>query len=248
MTRIVAFNGSPMGRKSRTQILVDAFLEGTRRAGAETETVFLAEHSILPCDECMSCRVPKFGGECARKDDGQALLEKALGADIVLFATPLIMDSMSGILKIFLERWLPLVDSRFQARQGQGTMPARRARIPDWIILSTCSFPEQYHFQAMSRTFRELSSRFGNRIAAEIYRGEADLFGRLGEMSHPEALGPYLDLLRTAGTEIMKNGTLSPDTADLLDRPLIPYEQYVQEGNAAWDRILEGTCRIGETH
>jgi len=247
VTRIVAFNGSPRGKNSSTQILVEAFLEGARRTGAETETVFLAEHSILPCDECMSCRVLNSGGECAKRDDGPALLEKALSADTVLFATPLIMDSMSGILKTFLERWLPLVDSRFQARQGQGTMPARTARIPDWIILSTCSFPEQFHFQAMSRTFRELSKRFGNRIAAEIYRGEADLFGRLGQVSHPEVIEPYLDLLRSAGAEFVKNGGLSADTSELLDRPLIPYEQYVEEGNATWDRILEGTCRIDET-
>jgi len=34
MTRIVAFNGSPKGRKSRTQMLVEAFLEGARSAGA----------------------------------------------------------------------------------------------------------------------------------------------------------------------------------------------------------------------
>ncbi len=246
MTRIVAFNGSPKGRKSRTQMLVEAFLEGARSAGADTETVFLAEKSILPCDECMSCRIPGSGGECPRDDDGQALLEKALDSDYVLFATPLIMDSMSGILKTFLERWLPLVDSRFQARHGQGTLPARAVRVPDWIILSTCSFPEQFHFQAMSTLFRDLSRTFGNRIAAEIYRGEADLFGRLGEMAHLDVLERYLDFLRSAGHEIVRNGSLTPDTAEALDRPLIPFDRYVAEGNAAWDRILEGTCRIDE--
>jgi hypothetical protein len=247
MPRILAFNGSPKGRKSRTQLLVEAFLEGARGEGAETGTVFLSEKTILPCDECMACWIPGAQGNCAQEDDGASLLREALDADFVLLATPLVMDSMSGIMKTFLERWLPLVDPHFRTRQGQGTLPARRGnRVPDWIIVSTCSFPEQFHFQAMSQTFRELSKRFNNRIAAEIYRGEADLFGRLGEMQHIEALRPYMDLLRTAGHEIVRNGSLSPDTNEALDRPLIPFEQYVEEGNAAWDRLLEGTCRIDE--
>jgi hypothetical protein len=55
-----------------------------------------------------------------------------------------------------------------------------------------------------------------------------------------------MDLLRTAGHEVVRNGSLSQATAEALDRPLIPFGQYVEEGNAAWDRILEGTCRIDE--
>jgi putative NADPH-quinone reductase len=246
MTRIVAFNGSPKGRKSRTQFLVDAFLEGARSAGAEAETVFLAERSIVPCDECMGCWVLNGSGECTQEDDVPALLEKAMEVDFVLLATPLLMDSMSGILKLFLERWLPLMHPRFRAEHGQGTLPARKGRVPDWIILSSCSFPEQFHFQPMSLMFRELSKSFNNRLAAEIYRGEADLFGRLGEMAHLDVLNPYMDLLRTAGHEVVRNGSLSQATAEALDRPLIPFDQYVEEGNAAWDRILEGTCRIDE--
>lgn len=244
MVRIVAFNGSPKGSASRTQLLVNAFLEGAKSAGAQTETVFLVEKSLKPCDECMSCWIPQGNGECSKNDDGNALLEKALDADFVLLATPLLMDNLSGIMKIFLERWLPLVDPRFRSKQGQGGYPAHTGKIPDWIIVSTCSFPEQFHFQAMSRVFHGLSQRFNNRIAAEIYRGEADLFGRLGEIQHIEKLKAYMDLLRTAGREVVRNGSLSAMTSEALDRPLIPFEQYVEEGNAAWDRLLEGTCPI----
>jgi len=245
MTRIVAFNGSPKGRKSRTQFLVDAFLEGARSAGAEAETVFLAERSIVPCDECMGCWI--LNGKRRMRAEGRRPLpssKKAMEADFVLLATPLLMDSMSGILKLFLERWLPLMHPRFRAQHGQGSLPARTGRVPDWIILSSCSFPEQFHFQPMSLMFRELSKSFNNHLAAEIYRGEADLFGRLGEMAHLDVLNPYMDLLRTAGREVVRNGSLSQATAEALDRPLIPFDQYVEEGNAAWDRILEGTCRI----
>jgi len=235
--KIAAFNGSPKGHASRTHLLVEAFLEGAREAGAETETFFLSEYKVLPCRECAECW--SKDGKCTQDDDGTRLLRKALSADLVLLATPLVMDSMSGLLKLFLERWLPLTEPGFRAKRGQGTRTASRRKAPDWVVLSTCSFPEQFHFQGMSTVFRGLSERFGNRIAAEIYRGESDLFGRRDEKQHPEATGPYLDLLRKAGAEIVKNGSLEAATAEALEKPLIPFEQYVSEGNATWDRILE---------
>ena len=37
----------------------------------------------------------------------------------------------------------------------------------------------------------------------------------------------------------MKKGPLEPTTAEALEKPLIPFVQYVSEGNATWDRILE---------
>ena len=237
MKRITAFNGSPKGRASRTQLLVEACHDGAREAGAETETLFLSEYRVLPCRECAECW--SKDGECAQDDDGTRLLGKALPADLVLLATPLVMDSMSGLMKLFLERWLPLTETAFRAKRGQGTRTASRRRVPDWVVLSTCSFPEQFHFQGMSAIFRGLSERFGNRIAAEIYRGESDLFGRRDENSHPEATEPYLDLLRKAGAEIVKKGSLESTTAEALEKPLIPLEQYGSEGNATWDRILE---------
>ena len=39
--KILAINGSPRGKKSNTDHILQPFLEGTCEAGAETETVYL---------------------------------------------------------------------------------------------------------------------------------------------------------------------------------------------------------------
>ena len=83
--RIAAFNGSPRGKKGNTQVLVEAFLEGARDAGAEAECVHLVEKRIKPCNACLSCWV-KTPGRCAQNDDMAPLLDQVIGSDVVVFS------------------------------------------------------------------------------------------------------------------------------------------------------------------
>ena len=39
--KILAINGSPRGKKSNTDRILQPFLEGAREAGADTETIYL---------------------------------------------------------------------------------------------------------------------------------------------------------------------------------------------------------------
>lgn len=47
--KIVVINGSPKGKLSNTNVMVDAFLKGAQEEGAETIKVFLAEKEIRDC-------------------------------------------------------------------------------------------------------------------------------------------------------------------------------------------------------
>ena len=52
--KITAINGSHRGRKGSTQFLIDQLFEGAVNAGAQCETIALAEYHI---NRCLSCRV-----------------------------------------------------------------------------------------------------------------------------------------------------------------------------------------------
>ena len=88
--KIVAFNSSPRDNEtSKTELILQKFLEGARRAGASTETVYLRRYKINDCLGCFSCWVKDLG-RCVQKDDmAEELFARYLEADIVALATPI---------------------------------------------------------------------------------------------------------------------------------------------------------------
>jgi multimeric flavodoxin WrbA len=95
--KITVFNGSPRGKRGTTNVLVEAFLSGASAAGAETENIFLVKKEIKHCLGCVACWV-KTPGKCVQKDDMEGLIEKFMGSDISVFATPIHIDNVSALL------------------------------------------------------------------------------------------------------------------------------------------------------
>jgi multimeric flavodoxin WrbA len=113
--KILAINGSPRGRRSNTDRILQPFLEGAREAGAETETVYLKDLKINHCLGCFTCWT-KTPGVCVHKDDMAALFPKVRQADVVVYATPLYVFTVSGLMKDFMDRLLPLADPHIVQR------------------------------------------------------------------------------------------------------------------------------------
>ena len=102
--KILAINGSPRGKKSNTDRILQPFLAGAREAGAETETVYLKEHKINYCLGCFNCWTVT-PGVCVQKDDMAALLEKIRGVDMLIYASPLYIFNVTAQMKTFLDRF-----------------------------------------------------------------------------------------------------------------------------------------------
>lgn len=106
MMRILALNGSHRGEAGCTQWLLDKLAEGATEAGAEFETVILAKQKIKPCNGCETCHTTHHYLQCIHEeeDDVKAIFKKMRAADILIYATPVYIFSMSGLMKTFLER------------------------------------------------------------------------------------------------------------------------------------------------
>jgi len=103
---ITVFNGSPRVEQGNTHIMVEAFSEGAQKAGAHIEPIFLQKKEINHCRGCFAC-----WGEsnvCVLDDDMTDLIGKYMGSDVVIFATPVYVDNVTGIMKQFMDR-LPLI-------------------------------------------------------------------------------------------------------------------------------------------
>lgn len=99
-------NGSPR-RNGNTAQLLQRALEGAKAAGAEVEMVNLYDHSLnyKGCMSCFACKI-KGGrkGVCSFRDDLQPILERAVGADVLVCGTPVYCGYPTANLRAFLER------------------------------------------------------------------------------------------------------------------------------------------------
>jgi len=91
------------GRKDgNTNTLVDKILEGAKASGDQTSKVFLADLKISPIGDCSACRK---AGRCSIEDDFDALMDRVLASDCVIFGTPVYWFGPSGQMKCFIDRW-----------------------------------------------------------------------------------------------------------------------------------------------
>jgi multimeric flavodoxin WrbA len=234
--KIAVFNGSPRKSAGNTHVMVEAFLEGARKVGAETEMVFLAEKNIKPCLGCFGCWT-KTPGQCVQDDDMKDLLPLA-GADILVFATPVYVDNVTGIMKNFIDRMIVGGDPHIENDEhGESWHVNGFDHTPKFVVISNCGYPEQTHFQVVSHFFHRMARNWHTKVIGEIYRGEGELLRKPPLILTP-IIARYKKLLRTAGSEIVEQGRISEETQAKLEQPLIPYDGYVNGANQSFDKIL----------
>ncbi len=101
--KVLVINGSPRA-KGNSDILCDEFIRGAEEAGHQVEKISLREKNIFPCKACYACFRT---GSCVQKDDMAEILKKAENADVFLLASPTYFLTMSGQMKVMIDRLLP---------------------------------------------------------------------------------------------------------------------------------------------
>lgn len=233
LMKISAFNGSPKADRGNTHVMVSALLEGAAQAGASTENVLLARKKIGHCIGCFTCWA-KTPGKCVLNDDIDGLLKLYMASDIVIMASPLYVDHVTGIMKDFMDRSLPLVCPQFEMGDaGQTRHVARYGKYPAIVWVSNCGFPEKDQFAvlrlACDRDIRNNKAE----IIAQIYRGQGPLLTSDNPELQP-VLNNYKDLLRRAGKDIVMNSKIPDDLQAELNKPLIPEDEYSRSANESW--------------
>ena len=102
MSKVLVISASPRG-DANSDILADQVVAGAAAAGAEVEKVRLADLTINYCLACDACQ-ETVEAECIQQDDMAELCLKLLGADAIVFASPIYFFTVSGQMKVFLDR------------------------------------------------------------------------------------------------------------------------------------------------
>jgi len=228
--------GSPRHKKSASYHVGYSFGEGLKKAGLEVEEIMLCKQKINHCQGCFTCWT-KTPGVCIHKDDMVGNLTKLQEADLIVYATPLYIYHVPGIMKDFLDRSLPLVEPYLVEKNGLTSHPRRGTSKPQNVFLiSVAGFPEPSHFDALVLAFKKT---FGT----TSYIGEI-LIGGAEMMSSDDRQNSYKKLyisVEQAGFEVAKNGVVSDETQKMIADQTFFSEKRIQNlreiGNKYWDAL-----------
>ncbi len=238
---VLAFNSSPRREKGFTAMVLERFMSGAASAGAETETVYLAEKKIADCLGCTWCWF-KTPGVCRHKDDVPELHRKMLRADVLVYATPLYICTMSAVMKRFLDRIMPLAEPYQEYRDGVCSHPHehRRDRETRTVLVSTCGFPGLRNFDPLVFTFERMAEVGGGTLHASILFPSSVLLAR-----DPCPAAEQLEYVFRAGREVVGEG-IREETVEGYSRPFVDPGEYVDELNAVFRTLRENAARQGE--
>lgn len=103
MKNVVIISSTPR-INGNSEILAKEFARGAIEAGNNVEVINLREHNLKYCIGCYACNKTQ---KCIHNDKMNEFGEKLLKADVIVFATPVYFYSMSGQLKVFIDRLVP---------------------------------------------------------------------------------------------------------------------------------------------
>ena len=98
--KVLGISGSPrLG--GNTDILLQEVLKGAESQGVETETIFICDRQIAPCEHCDSCLVL---GDCKIPDDMHDIYRQMNEADAIVIASPVHFLGLTAQLKAAVDR------------------------------------------------------------------------------------------------------------------------------------------------
>ncbi|MGL4649139.1 MAG: NAD(P)H-dependent oxidoreductase, partial [Caldilineaceae bacterium] len=131
--RITILDGHPQPETGWVEYLA-ALTAALQAGGAEVAHLPLRSLELRPCTGCFGCWV-KTPGACSVPDDSVQTCKAQISADLVIWASPMIMGFPSALLKQVLDKSIPLVHPYFTVVDGEFHHRARYERYPRIALL-----------------------------------------------------------------------------------------------------------------
>lgn len=203
--------------------ILNALIRGLESGGARVDLLHAAKLQVGPCLACLGC-MHKTPGVCVQRDDMDkvtALMQKA--AWLVL-ASPVYVDSFSAQLKVILDRCVCGLEPYLIRGPDQRVRHPPAWQAPsNWLLVSTCGFPEPETFEPIKAAFRAAAANMG-----ASSRGELLIPGSIALQMEPAALGPHLELVQEAGAQAARDGCINPALLARINRPPLGVDRYLK--------------------
>jgi multimeric flavodoxin WrbA len=127
MIKVVGVSGSPRKSGNTDRCLKEALAACSKESS--TEMISLANLRIAECDGCYRCRKEGTASlPCPANDDDMSGLYGTLAsADGFIFASPVYYGSVTGIMKTFMDRFIPFYDDAESKSELKGALRLKPA-------------------------------------------------------------------------------------------------------------------------
>jgi len=221
--KVVAINGSPKKSKGYTAQILDPLIKGMSNAKAEVTLLYTSKLKIKPCTGEFHCWFKK-PGECILNDDMQSVYKILIDSDILILATPVYIP-LPGDMQNLINRLLPLMEPILENKNGRTRAKFHdQARIKKIILVATSGWWELENFDTVKHIVEELAANFNVEFGGAVLRPNSTAMN-----SHPDDKKIIIATLEEAGYQLIKEGKISPDKLELISKPLISFEEYLNE-------------------
>jgi len=205
---ILAVTTSPNGQKSQTLRLVEAVFDGARSCGAVTEIVNLCELDIRFCNGCRACFA---AGRCVFRDDYQALLDRMLAADGMVWGSPNYSFCVPARMKALIDRMADVIHC--QLFDGKYSVAVSTAGRDDVIITDY-----------LRRVLLDFGSFVTGCTGAVVTRG-------------PQAMDQAESIARELGRQLAEDIAARrgyPEQRKLIDENRREFQEKVRQNSGRW--------------
>ena len=219
-------------KRGKTYLVLEKLLKGAEKAGAITEVVFLQKETIGECTGCLTCWI-KTPGKCLQKDDMARLIEKLKRTDLMILATPVYVDGMTGQCKNFIDRLIPLLDPHYEIRDGHFRHVVKEKYCGKIFLISVCAFHEMDNFDPLILHIKRAAKNLNMEYMGEILRPAVYSLGMKKVGS--DAIGKVMEAFERAGKELVENGVVSEKTRQETTNEIVLKEAYLRTINRYFD-------------
>ena len=219
--KVFVINGSPNMDKGSTAFILNPFIEGMREAGAVVEVFYTKKLKINPCQGEFNCW-KVHPGECFQKDDMTNILPVLAESEIWVLASPLYFHGVTGPLKNFLDRTIPLMLPFAEIKDGHITHNMREnVKLQKLVLVASCGFWKLDHLDPLVEYVKGVCDETKSEFAGALLRPHAHVIGE----------GMPIDFIinaaKEAGKQLITNGQMSSETLELISKVLLPQQAHM---------------------
>lgn len=233
--KIIVINGAPRMESGNTQTVLTPFMVGLKDGGADLDVVTLGRLDIRHCQGCFYCYA-QTPGRCAQADDMEELAEGISAADMMVLATPVYLDGMTALSKIFLDRLVVFLDPHFIQDETGLIHPLRRKFPEKMFLVSVCGYPGLHNFDPLTVHMRRVGRNLHSEFVGALLRPA--VFSLLLAKKYPDKVRSVMDAMRTAGEELARDGKPHDGTLADAAAEICSQEELMNTANSFWDREL----------